>query len=128
MANMTRVDPLNLARFEPLLDVNDFFKGLGVRPFTRAFQPEPQMKMDVTEANGSYLVMAEIPGVNKNDIHVSIDGNLVSISAEVKGKKRKVKVSYAVNGILAGWSAVLRWPMRWIRIRFRPNIPMACLN
>ncbi|MFA6902527.1 MAG: Hsp20/alpha crystallin family protein [Gallionellaceae bacterium] len=89
MANITRFDPLNLARFEPFLDVNDFFKGLGVRPFMRDFQPEPQMKMDVSEADGSYLVKAEIPGVNKNDIHVSIDGNLVSISAEVKREKEE---------------------------------------
>lgn len=93
MANITRFDPLNLARFEPLLDVNDFFKGFGARPFMRDFmrdfQPEPQMKMDVSEADGSYLVKAEIPGVNKNDIHVSIDGNLVSISAEVKREKEE---------------------------------------
>jgi HSP20 family protein len=49
------------------------------------------MKMDVTEADGSYLVKAEIPGVNKDDIHISVDGNLVSISAEVKKEKEEKK-------------------------------------
>jgi len=44
----------------------------------------PQIRMDVKEDATSYAVHADIPGVNKEDIHVSIDGNTVSISAEVK--------------------------------------------
>lgn len=35
------------------------------------------------------MIKAEIPGVNKNDIHISVDGNLVSISAEVKKEKEE---------------------------------------
>lgn len=91
MANITRFDPLNVTRFSPFLDVNDFFRGAGMRPLMREFEREPQIKMDVSEADGSYLVKAEIPGVNKNDIHVSIDGNMVSISAEVKKEKEEKK-------------------------------------
>jgi HSP20 family protein len=92
MANITRFDPLNeLTRFDPFLDVNDFFKGFGMRPFMRELEHEPQMKMDVSEAEGSYMVKAEIPGVNKDDIHISIDRNLVSISAEVKKEKEEKK-------------------------------------
>jgi len=34
-----------------------------------------------------YKVHAEIPGVKKEDIHVSIEGNQVSIGAEVKNEK-----------------------------------------
>ena len=44
----------------------------------------PQIRMDVKEDEKTYAVHADIPGVNKDDIHVSIDGNTVSISAEVK--------------------------------------------
>lgn len=54
----------------------------------QGFEREPKMKMDVSETDGSYVVKAEIPGVNKNNIHVSIDGNMVSISAEVKEEKK----------------------------------------
>ncbi len=43
--------------------------------------------MDVTEQNGAYLVKAEIPGVGKDDIQVSIEGNQVTIGAEVKREK-----------------------------------------
>lgn len=92
MANITRFDPFNdIRRLDPFLDVNDFFKGFGMRPLMREFEREPQIRMDVSEADGSYMVKAEIPGVNKNDIHVSIDGNVVSISAEVKKEKEEKK-------------------------------------
>ena len=92
MANITRFDPFNeLTRFDPFLDMNDFFKGMRLRPFMRELESEPKMKMDVTESDGSYLVKAEIPGVKKEDIHISVDGNLVSISAEVKKEKEEKK-------------------------------------
>jgi len=92
MANITRFDPFNeLTRFDPFLDMNDFFKGFGMRPSMREFEREPFIKMDVSEAEGAYTVKAEIPGVNKDDIHISVDGNMVSISAEVKKEKEEKK-------------------------------------
>ena len=47
----------------------------------------PSIKMDVRENPDAFQVHAELPGVKKEDIHVTIDGNLVSISAEVKQEK-----------------------------------------
>lgn len=93
MANITRFDPSSgISRFEPLPLMHDLFSRFGLRPFSfqRDFEFEPAMKMDVAEVDGAYVVKAEIPGVDKKDIHVSIDGNLVSISAEVK-KEMEVK-------------------------------------
>ncbi|WP_425259378.1 Hsp20/alpha crystallin family protein [Rubrivivax sp. RP6-9] len=49
----------------------------------------PQIRIDVTEADGSYAVKAEIPGVQKDDIDVRIDGNQVTISAEIKQDKEE---------------------------------------
>ncbi|MFA6921744.1 MAG: Hsp20/alpha crystallin family protein [Gallionella sp.] len=87
MNNITRFEPLNeLARFDPFMDMGDMFNKLAMRPFLRT-DIEPQIKMDVKEADGKYMVKAEIPGVNKDDIHVTVDGNRVSISAEVKQEK-----------------------------------------
>jgi HSP20 family protein len=92
MANITRFNPFNrITRFDPFMDVNDFFKDFPLRPLAPDFEIEPQMKVDVSEAEGMYLVKADIPGVNKNDIHISVDGNLVSISAEVKKEKEEKK-------------------------------------
>ena len=90
MANITRVEPYNeLARFDPFRDMNDFFQGFMLRPVLRDFGAEPQIKLDVAEEDKAYTVKAEIPGVKKEDIQVSIDGNQVSISAEVKQEKEE---------------------------------------
>ena len=79
MANVTRFDPFD-----------DLFRGFFVRPveFNNAQQSAaPSIKMDVKEDGDNYLVHAELPGVKKEDIHVVVDGNQVSISAEVKQEK-----------------------------------------
>lgn len=49
----------------------------------------PQIRIDVTESDGNYTVKAEIPGVRKEDIDVRIDGNLVTIGAEIKQEKEE---------------------------------------
>ena len=90
MNGITRFNPFSseLARFDPFLDVDDMFNRFMMRPLLReGMEVGPQIKMDVKEADGKYLVKAEIPGVNKDDIHVSVEGNRVSISAEVKQEK-----------------------------------------
>jgi len=78
MANITRLDPLD-----------DLFRGFFVRPvdFNGSPQQAPSIKMDVKEQGDDYLVHAELPGVKKEDIHVVVDGNQVSITAEVKQEK-----------------------------------------
>ena len=42
------------------------------------------MRVDVSEAEGAYTVKADLPGVPKDAIHVDIDGNRVTIRAEIK--------------------------------------------
>ncbi len=49
--------------------------------------PLPQgIKVDIEEAGDVYNVQAELPGVKKEDIHVDIDGAVVSIKAEIQQK------------------------------------------
>jgi len=81
MANVTRYDP-----FGELFD--DIFKGYFVRPVMgEGRESAPRVKIDVTEQNGSFKVLAEIPGVKKEDIQLNVDGDQVSIIAEVKQEK-----------------------------------------
>lgn len=83
----------NITRFDPFSDVDDLFKGLFVRPmrFDLDLAPQMQVKMDVTKADDGYTVKAELPGVKKEDIQVSIDGNEVTISGEVKKESEEKK-------------------------------------
>ncbi len=67
--------------------LDDLFQGFFMRPVRMEGASELQMKLDVSEDDGAYTVHAEIPGVKKEDIHVSIEGNQVAISAEVKNEK-----------------------------------------
>lgn len=89
MNTLTRFDPFtDLTRLEPMWDVNDILSRFMLRPQFRAgMEMEPEIRMDVKEAGNSYLLTAEIPGVKKEDIHVSVEGNRVSISAELKHEK-----------------------------------------
>lgn len=42
------------------------------------------MKLDVKESDSLYTVLAELPGVRKEDIHLDIQGRVVTIRAEVR--------------------------------------------
>ena len=78
----------NILRYNPADDAfDDLFRGFFMRPVRLEGQPEVQIKMDVSEDDKAYTVHAEIPGVKKEDIHVTIDGNQVAVSAEVKNEK-----------------------------------------
>ncbi len=81
----------NITRWDPFDDIDDLFRGFFLRPMRVETGSEPQMriKMDVKEDDNAYVVHAEVPGVKKEDIQVSIDGNQVSISAEVKREKEE---------------------------------------
>jgi HSP20 family protein len=92
MTNITRFDPFGeLARFQPLANFDDFFKGFRLRPSLNDVEAEPRIKVDVSEADAAYNVKADIPGVKKEDIHVAIDGNQVSIEAEIKKETEEKK-------------------------------------
>ena len=87
MANVSRFDP----RLDPFGDlVDDLFKGFLVRPLAMegaGREALPRMKVDVAERNGAYAVTAELPGVRKEDIHITIDGAQVTLAAELKREK-----------------------------------------
>ena len=68
---------------------DDFFKDLApgfyIKPLHGDPLPSPtQIKVDVKETDQGYTVQAEVPGVAKEDIQVSVDGNVVTLSAEVR--------------------------------------------
>lgn len=90
MTNITRFDPFGeLTRFDPF---RDFESALRLpRTFWRDMPEATGIKMDVSEDEKGYRVKAEIPGVKKEAIKVSIDGNQVSISAEVKKETEEKK-------------------------------------
>lgn len=72
---------------------DDFFRdvapGFYIKPLQGDALPSPeQIKVDVKENDKTYTVNAEVPGVKKEDIQVSIDGNIVTLSSEVKQESK----------------------------------------
>ncbi len=77
MANLTRFDPFD-----------DLFRGFFVRPVEFSPTAEtPSIKVDIKETDNKYVVHAELPGMKKEDIHVHVDGPVVSITAERRQDK-----------------------------------------
>ncbi len=78
MNQLTTLDPFADAGFDEL------FRGF-FRPVRASAQPQAlAIKMDVKETDRGYVVQAEIPGVKKEDIQVTIEGNQVTIAAETR--------------------------------------------
>lgn len=84
MTYLTRYSPFN-ERFD------DLFNGFFVRPTLSDEQTQPRatIRMDVIENDKAYVVHAEVPGVKKEDVNVTIDGNQVAISAETNFRKEQ---------------------------------------
>jgi HSP20 family protein len=84
----------SLTRFNRM---DDHFPDL-MRRFLRA-EPLPawpadapaDIRLEVTETDKNYEVRAQVPGAKKEDIHVTIDRNAVSISAEVKRESEETE-------------------------------------
>jgi len=83
----------NITRYDPFSDIDDLFKGFFVRPmrFDLDVPAEIKVKVDVTKTDDTYNVKAEMPGIRKEDINVSVDGSQVTISGEVKKEKEEKK-------------------------------------
>jgi HSP20 family protein len=81
---------INMTRFNPLEDTfENLFRGVPMwLPIPETRVPAPtQFRMDVTENDKEYQVLAELPGVKKEEISITINGNEVAVSAEVKHEK-----------------------------------------
>jgi HSP20 family protein len=81
----------NLVTFDPFAEtgMDEWFRGF-FKPMRLEGTREPiTIKMDLTEMKDGYMVHAELPGVKKENINVEIEGNEVTITAEVKRECEK---------------------------------------
>ena len=71
---------------------DEFFRDFAPGFFIQPLHGDPlpaQIKLDVHERDDAFELQAEIPGVKKEDIQVEIDGNVVSLQAEVRQEDSK---------------------------------------
>lgn len=77
-------------------DFFDGFENFGLTPFEafgeslQAFSP----RIDLSESEQDFTVSAELPGLDKNDIEVSLAHNMLTISGEKKEEKEDKGKNY----------------------------------
>ncbi len=90
MTSMTRWNPIKaVSRFDPVATFDDLFRGLSTRPMWRDLEASPDLPIDVTEDAKAFHIKAEMPGITKDDIEVSVEGSQVAISAEIRHETKK---------------------------------------
>jgi len=81
-----------LVRFDPFEEMfPDVFRAWPRRLWR---ENEVQIRVDVTDSDKEYKVKAEIPGARKEDINVQVDGNTVTINAEIRKDKEEKNAQY----------------------------------
>ncbi|SDW00722.1 Hsp20/alpha crystallin family protein [Nitrosomonas communis] len=75
--------PSIVARSDLLATVEDWLGNLGIRIGELSV-----MKVDLSENDTEYTILADIPGVNKENIKVDLESNRISIKVE---KKKEVE-------------------------------------
>ncbi len=74
---------------DPFKNMDDLLSGFFVQPVALDQALQQSIKIDVHEKPNQYVINAEIPGVSKENIDVSIEGSVISISAETKHSEEK---------------------------------------
>lgn len=96
MSQLTRIDPIHaLLRLDPFAELEGSFPAL--RRWARELPQDPAIRIEVSEDDKAYKVKAELPGVKKDDIAVDVEGNRVSIAAEVKRETEEKKDEKVVH-------------------------------
>lgn len=65
---------------------DELFRDVNPGYFIKPLHGDPlpsQIKVDIKENPNEFIVQAEIPGAGKENIHVNIDGNVISIRAQI---------------------------------------------
>ncbi|MDL2254244.1 Hsp20/alpha crystallin family protein [Ruminococcaceae bacterium OttesenSCG-928-I18] len=57
--------------------------------FNNAVSGKDQFRCDISEKDGNYKLEAELPGFDKKDIHVELNGDMLTINAEHKSEEEK---------------------------------------
>lgn len=89
--NLMRFEPNSaLSRFNPMRDFANAFDMFDIMRPVSMLENEP-IRLDVTETDQAYMVKAEMPGVKREDIKVTIQGDQVTISAETSTDEERTE-------------------------------------
>jgi HSP20 family protein len=82
---------MRLTRWEPLREMDEFFREYSPF-FTRARRDESNgwtPTANISETEKEYLIKAELPEVKKEDVKITLNGGVITISGERKREKEE---------------------------------------
>ena len=95
---------LKLYGKDPLQLFEDVFNDK-VSPFFSSMMA-PSFKVDISEDDNAIFIEADMPGVKKEDVKVSVDGDVLCISAERSQNEEEKKKGY--HRIERSWGSLSR--------------------
>ncbi len=96
MSTLTRWDP-----FREMMALRNTMERLMEdveRPLWRAETPEfLRLAVDVSETDDSFIVKASLPGINPEDLDISMTDNVLTIKGEIKMEEEKEGEKYHIR-------------------------------
>ncbi|MFZ9568935.1 MAG: Hsp20/alpha crystallin family protein [Vulcanococcus sp.] len=86
---------MSLIKWEPLTDIESMmdralnWSGMRINPALSLADFGP--RVDICESDGTYLIKADVPGMNKSDLTVSLVGDTLTIQGERKRESEETK-------------------------------------
>jgi HSP20 family protein len=86
---------MSIIRWEPFKEADEFFRGFSSPLFNRWLRTagengtaiEWAPAADISETDKEYVVKAELPGVKREDVKVTLEGGVLTIQGERKYEK-----------------------------------------
>ena len=68
---------------------NDFFRPFFEGGLNSLMRAEPAVKVDVRDEGDRYVLEADLPGMNKDDVKVEVENGVLTLSAEFNQEKEE---------------------------------------
>ena len=125
---------MSLERWTPKKDVERFFEGIFEEPFSlhnrRGFPSLRKMRefvtispaVDMYDNEKEIVVKAEVPGIDKKDIHISVSDSILMIKGEMKKEEEtKEEDYYCAERAYGSFSRRLELPAKVQESKIKAN-------
>ena len=122
----------NIVNWSPFRDMDDMFSRYRRLMPTNGGKTEGigvdwQPAADISETKKEYLIKAELPEVERKDVHVAIDSGRITIAARGEWiRKKRMRPNFGSRASMARFRVASRCRMMSMKARSRPSQRMAC--
>ena len=97
MANLMRSEASDMVTLRDMM--NQLFEDAWVSPWSgaRGSLQTFRVPLDVTEDENNFYVKAALPGINPDDVQVTVHDNMLSIKGEVKPEERDENTNFHIR-------------------------------